>query len=59
MKPIYERIDTRPKEDPIPQTDRNWIDGGDWGDWGGGWDKEKLIKEKQKELIEILEPEKE
>jgi len=56
MKPIFERIDTRPKEDPIPQTDRKWIDGGgDWGDWGGGWDKEKLIEETQKELIEILE----
>ncbi len=56
MKPIFERIDTRPKEDPIPQTDRKWIDGGgDWGDWGGGWDKEKLIEETKKEIIEILE----
>jgi hypothetical protein len=48
-EPIYERIDTRHKPQPIPEENTDNIDGGDGGD--GPDDPTKTTK---KELTETL-----
>jgi len=54
MKPIHERIDTRPKLEPIPQRAGNGIDWWAWGWWDGWWSDESL-KKTTEELRKILE----